>query len=41
LYKGGQYAYPNAVVYNDYIYVIYSRHKETIAVTRIPLSEIV
>lgn len=40
LYKGGVYGYPVSLIYGDYLYVIYSKHKEAIEVTRVALSEI-
>ncbi len=38
--KGGEYAYPYAVMDDTYLYVAYSRHKEMIEVTRVKLTEI-
>ena len=38
LYKGGVYGYPSTVIANGYMYVIYSKHKEAIEVTRVSLS---
>lgn len=38
MYKGGVYAYPELVVAEDTLYVIYSKHKEAIEVTYFPLS---
>lgn len=40
LYKGGVYAYPDSVVVNDKMYIIYSKHKEAIDVTTISLADI-
>lgn len=36
--RGGSAAYPQAVVVGDFLYVIYSRGKESIETTRIPLN---
>ena len=41
LYKGGIYAYPHAVIDGDYMYIIYSKHKEATDVMRIALKDIV
>lgn len=41
LYKGGVYAYPHAIIDGDYMYIIYSKHKEAIDVMRIALKDIV
>ena len=38
LYKGGVYGYPSTVIADGYMYVIYSKHKEAIEVTRVALS---
>lgn len=35
LYKGGLYAYPHTLVYDGFLYVIYSKAKECIEITRI------
>ena len=40
LYKGGVYGYPVSLVHDGYLYVIYSKHKEAIEVTRVALSDI-
>ena len=41
IYKGNSnYAYPHAAVWRDALYIIYSVHKEDIAVQRISLSEL-
>lgn len=40
MYKGGVYGYPHAIVEDGYMYVVYSKHKEVIEVTRIALSEL-
>lgn len=41
LYKGGLYGYPHTLVYDGYLYVIYSKRKECIEVTRISLEQLV
>ena len=38
--KGGLYGYPHSLVHNGYLYVIYSKHKEEIEITRICLDDI-
>lgn len=40
MYKSGIYGYPHALVQGDYLYVVYSKHKEAIEVTRVALSEL-
>ena len=40
LYKGGLYGYPSVTVANDALYVIYSKHKEAIEVTRVALASL-
>lgn len=40
LYKGGVYGYPVSLAHDGYLYVIYSKHKEAIEVTRVALSDI-
>lgn len=40
LYKGGIYGYPYAVADGDYLYIIYSLHKEKIEVARVALKDI-
>nr|WP_303649509.1 sialidase family protein [Asticcacaulis machinosus] len=39
-YKRLGYHYPKSVVWQDHLYVVYSAHKESIALTRIPLSSL-
>lgn len=41
LYKGGIYGYPHSMVQDGYLYVIYSKRKETIEITRVSLSSLV
>lgn len=38
--KGGLYGYPHTLVHDGYLYVIYSKHKEDIEITRIRLEDI-
>lgn len=38
LYKGGVYGYPSVAITDDAMYIIYSKHKEAIEVTKIALS---
>jgi hypothetical protein len=38
LYKGGVYGYPSVTLTDDAMYIIYSKHKEAIEVTKIDLS---
>ena len=38
--KGGLYGYPHSLVHNGYLYVIYSKHKEDIEITRVRLDDI-
>lgn len=40
LYKGGVYGYPHSMIHDGYLYVIYSKRKETIEVTRVSLKEL-
>lgn len=40
LYKGGQYGYPNTIIYGGYMYVIISRVKEAIEVIRFKLNQL-
>lgn len=40
LYKGGVYGYPQALVQGDYLYIIYSKQKEYIEITRVALADI-
>lgn len=40
MYKGGVYGYPTTCFDSEYLYVIYSLHKESVEVLRVPLSEI-
>lgn len=40
MYKGGVYAYPDTIVVGDYLYAVYSVHKEGISVTRISLASL-
>lgn len=38
MYKGGLYGYPHTVVADGFLYVIYSKRKEAIEITRVPLA---
>ena len=38
LYKGGVYGYPSVAITDDALYVIYSKHKEAIEVTKVSLA---
>ncbi len=38
MYKGGLYGYPHSILAGGYLYVIYSKRKEAIEITRVPLS---
>lgn len=38
MYKGGLYGYPHTVIAGGFLYVIYSKRKEAVEVTRVPLS---
>ena len=38
--KAGVYGYPHTLVHGDYMYVIYSKHKEDVEVTKFKLSEL-
>ncbi|MBR3751260.1 MAG: exo-alpha-sialidase [Clostridia bacterium] len=38
--KGGLYGYPHSLVHDGYLYVIYSKHKEDIEITRVRLKDI-
>ncbi|HTI57778.1 exo-alpha-sialidase [Mucilaginibacter sp.] len=40
LWKGGQYGYPHSIIYNNYLYVIISRQKESIEVIRFSLDQL-
>ena len=40
LWKGGQYGYPDIMIYKDYMYVIISRQKEAIEVIRFKLNQL-
>jgi len=40
MFKGGMYGYPECVIYDGYMYVIYSMQKEEIAITRFSLDQI-
>jgi len=40
MYKLGMYGYPHTLIRNGYLYVIYSKRKEGIEVTRVALSEL-
>lgn len=40
LYKGGLYGYPHTLIHDGIMYVIYSKHKEAVEITRIKLSDI-
>ena len=40
LHKGGSYGYPHTLIHDGYMYVIYSKQKEAIEVTRISLSDL-
>ncbi len=39
--KGGHYGYPECVIHNGYMYIIYSKMKESIEITRISLDSII
>ena len=38
MYKGGLYGYPHSLIADGYLYVIYSKRKEAVEITRVPLS---
>ena len=40
MYKGGLYGYPTSYFDDEYMYVIYSLHKESVEVLRVPLASI-
>ena len=40
MYKGGLYGYPTSYFDDKYMYVIYSLHKESVEVLRVPLTAI-
>jgi hypothetical protein len=40
MYKGGLYGYPHSLIRDGYLYVIYSKHKEEIEVTRVDLRDL-
>ncbi len=40
MFKGGLYAYPHSVVWDGWLYVIYSVNKEGVEVCRVPLAEL-
>ena len=40
LHKAGVYAYPHSCIHDGVLYVIYSKNKELIEVTRLDLSAI-
>lgn len=40
LYKNGVYGYPVSLIYDGYLYIVYSKRKEAIEVTRVALNEI-
>ena len=40
LYKGGVYGYPSVTITEDSMYIIYSKHKEAIEVTKIDLASL-
>lgn len=40
LYKGGAFAYPEAIIQGDYLYVLYSKEKEVMEITRIAIQDI-
>ena len=40
MYKGGVYAYPDAVEAEGKLYIVYSKHKEAIEVTTISISDL-
>lgn len=40
LWKSGQYGYPHSMIYNNYLYVIISRQKESIEVIRFSLHQL-
>ncbi len=38
--KSGEYAYPEVLIHGDYMYVLYSKYKEVMEITRVKLSDI-
>ncbi len=40
LHKGGHYGYPECVIHNGYMYVIYSKMKEEVEITRFSLDQL-
>ena len=38
--KGGYFAYPEAMIHGEYLYVFYSKQKEVMEITRVKLSDI-
>lgn len=38
--KGGYFAYPEVLIHGDYMYVLYSKHKEVMEITRVALKDI-
>lgn len=40
LAKGGHYGYPECVIHNGYMYIIYSKMKETIEISKLPLNQL-
>lgn len=40
LFKGGTYGYPHTLIHDGYMYVIYSKNKESIEVSRFDLSQL-
>lgn len=40
MYKGGHYGYPHTLIHDNYMYVIYSKGKETIEVTKFSLDQL-
>ena len=40
MYKGGHYGYPHTLIHENYMYVIYSKCKETIEVTKFSLEQV-
>ena len=40
IHKGGHYGYPHTMLHDGFLYVIYSKMKECVEVTKVPLSEI-
>ena len=38
--KGGEYGYPEVLIHGEYMYIVTSRLKEVVEVTRVKLSDI-